>query len=40
VTYVMASEMQGSTELASAAVTMNTLASCLTFIFWLSFFVQ
>jgi hypothetical protein len=39
VTYVMASEMQGSTELASAAVTMNTLASCLTFIFWLSFFV-
>jgi predicted permease len=40
VTYVMASEMQGSTELASAAVTMNTLASCLTFILWLSFFVQ
>jgi malate permease and related proteins len=40
VTYVMASEMQGSTDLASAAVTMNTLASCLTFIFWLSFFVQ
>ena len=40
VTYVMASEMQGSTELASAAVTMNTLASCLTFIFWLSFFVS
>jgi len=39
VTYVMASEMQGSTELASAAVTMNTIASCLTFIFWLSFFV-
>jgi malate permease and related proteins len=39
VTYVMASEMQGSTDLASAAVTMNTLASCLTFIFWLSFFV-
>jgi len=39
VTYVMASEMEGSTELASAAVTMNTLASCLTFIFWLSFFV-
>jgi len=40
VTYVMASEMQGSTGLASAAVTMNTLASCLTFVFWLSFFVQ
>ena len=40
VTYVMASEMQGSTELASAAVTMNTLASCLTFIFWLSFFAR
>ena len=40
VTYVMASEMKGSTDLASAAVTMNTLASCLTFIFWLSFFVQ
>jgi hypothetical protein len=40
VTYVMASEMQGSTDLASAAVTMNTLASCLTFIFWLSFFAQ
>jgi hypothetical protein len=39
VTYVMASEMQGSTDLASAAVTMNTLASCMTFIFWLSFFV-
>jgi hypothetical protein len=36
----MASEMQGSTELASAAVTMNTLASCVTFIFWLSFFVH
>jgi predicted permease len=40
ITYVMASEMQGSTELASAAVTMNTLASCLTFIFWLSFFAH
>jgi len=40
VTYVMASEMQGSTGLASAAVTMNTLASCLTFVFWFSFFVQ
>jgi len=39
VTYVMANEMQGSSELASAAVTMNTLASCLTFVFWLSFFV-
>jgi hypothetical protein len=39
VTYVMASEMQGSTDLASAAVTMNTLVSCLTFIFWLGFFV-
>jgi len=39
VTYVMAIEMQGSSELASAAVTMNTLASCLTFVFWLSFFV-
>jgi len=39
VTYVMASEMRGSTELATSAVTMNTLASCLTFIFWLSFFV-
>jgi len=39
VTYVMASEMQGSPELASAAVTMNTLASCMTFVFWLSFFV-
>jgi predicted permease len=39
VTYVMASEMQGSTDLATSAVTMNTLASCVTFIFWLSFFV-
>jgi predicted permease len=39
VTYVMASEMQGSPQLASSAVTMNTLASCLTFVFWLSFFV-
>ena len=40
ITYVMASEMQGSAELASAAVTMNTVVSCLTFIFWLSFFVH
>ena len=37
-TYVMASQMHGSTDLASASVSMNTLLSSLTFIFWLSFF--
>ena len=35
VTYVMAGEMDGSTELASAAVSMNTLLSAATFVFWL-----
>lgn len=35
ITYVMAGEMQGSTELASAAVSVNTLLSAATFIFWL-----
>jgi len=36
VTYVMASEMQGSPDLATAAVSMNTLLSALTFVLWLS----
>jgi predicted permease len=36
ITYVMASEMHGSTDLATAAVSLNTLLSSLTFIFWLS----
>lgn len=38
ITYVMAGEMHGSTELASAAVSMNTLLSALTFILWLGRF--
>jgi malate permease and related proteins len=38
ITYVMASEMHGSVGLATAAVSMNTLLSALTFIFWLSLF--
>jgi malate permease and related proteins len=40
VAYVMAAEMKGSPELASAVVSTNTLASCLAFILWLGFFVQ
>ena len=40
VTYIMAGEMGGSTSLASAAVSANTLLSSLTFIFWLSLFTQ
>ena len=36
VTYVMSREMQGSPELASAAISINTLLSSLTFILWLS----
>jgi malate permease and related proteins len=36
ITYVMASEMQGSPDLATAAVSMNTLLSALTFVLWLS----
>ncbi|MEJ2588515.1 MAG: AEC family transporter [Deltaproteobacteria bacterium] len=39
VTYVMASEMHGSRDLASAAVSMNTLLSALTFILWLERFI-
>ncbi|MCF8082952.1 MAG: AEC family transporter [Deltaproteobacteria bacterium] len=39
VTYVMAGEMHGSRDLASAAVSMNTLLSALTFILWLSRFI-
>ena len=39
IAYVMATEMKGSPDLASAAVSINTLASCVTFIFWLSLFV-
>ena len=35
ITYVMAGEMDGSTELASATVSMNTLLSAATFVFWL-----
>ena len=38
IAYVMATEMKGSPDLASAAVSTNTLASCLTFILWLSLF--
>lgn len=37
ITYVMGSEMRGSTELASAAISVNTLLSCFTFIGWLIF---
>jgi malate permease and related proteins len=33
--YVMAGEMEGSTELASAAISLNTLISAGTFVFWL-----
>jgi malate permease and related proteins len=36
ISYVMASEMHGSVGLATAAVSMNTLLSALTFVFWLS----
>jgi hypothetical protein len=36
ITYVMASEMQGSPDLATAAVSMNTLLSAVTFVLWLS----
>lgn len=39
IAYVMASEMGGAPDLATAAVSMNTLGSCLTFIFWLALFV-
>lgn len=35
ITYVMAGEMGGSTDLASAAISTNTLLSALTFILWL-----
>lgn len=38
ITYVMGSEMHGSTELASAAISVNTLLSCVTFIIWLTLF--
>ncbi len=37
ITYVMAGEMEGSTELASAAISLNTLISAGTFLFWLGF---
>ncbi|MBW1988308.1 MAG: AEC family transporter [Deltaproteobacteria bacterium] len=36
ITRIMAGEMQGSTELAAAAVSLNTLLSALTYIAWLS----
>lgn len=39
VTYVMATEMKGSPGLASAAVSLSTLASSVTFIFWLGIFM-
>ena len=35
VTYVMAGEMNGSPDLATAAISLTTLMSCLTFVFWL-----
>ena len=35
VTFVMAAEMKGSVELASAAISLNTLLSAVTFLFWL-----
>jgi predicted permease len=35
VTFVMAGEMNGSTDLATAAISMSTLLSALTFILWL-----
>ena len=35
VAFVMAGEMNGSTDLATAAISMNTLLSALTFILWL-----
>ncbi len=39
VTYVMAGEMHGSTELASAAISLNTLLSAATYILWLGILV-
>ena len=38
ITYVMAGEMNGSPELASAAVSVSTLLSSVTFVFWLGQF--
>ncbi|MBN2126173.1 MAG: AEC family transporter [Deltaproteobacteria bacterium] len=35
ITFVMAAEMKGSTELATAAVSLNTLLSAAAFILWL-----
>lgn len=35
VTYVMAGEMNGSPDLATAAISLTTLISCVTFVFWL-----
>lgn len=35
VTYVMAGEMNGSPDLATAAISLTTLMSCVTFVFWL-----
>jgi hypothetical protein len=35
VTYVMASEMAGDSDLATAAISVTTLASAVTFILWL-----
>jgi hypothetical protein len=36
ISYVMASEMAGDASLASAAISITTLVSAVTFIFWLS----
>jgi len=38
ITYVMAAEMKGSPELASATVSVSTILSCFSFIFWLGRF--
>ncbi|WP_028314397.1 AEC family transporter [Desulfatibacillum aliphaticivorans] len=40
VTYVMAREMGGATALASSAISLNTLASALTYVLWLGIIVQ
>jgi len=39
IVYYFATEMNGSPDLATAAVSTNTLASCVTFILWLSLLV-
>jgi hypothetical protein len=39
VTYVMATEMKGSPDLASAAVSLSTIASSATYAFWMGIFI-